>query len=72
MVLLQIQTQLSDQTVRLLCKCDKVKIMKKPSRVSQTMFLVSHVVLYISTVSFSSIHSSKEIVHSTSLLQGPR
>lgn len=70
MVLLQIQTQLSNQTVHLLCKCDNDKIIKIPFTVFQTMFLVSHVVLYKATVGLSCIHSSKEIVHSTRLLQG--
>lgn len=63
MVLLQIQTQLSDHTVHSLCKCDNDKIMKTPFRGFHTMFLVSHVVLYISTVCLSSIYSSKDIVH---------
>lgn len=53
MVLLQIQTQLSDQTVYLLCKCENDKILKMSLRVFQTMFLVSHVVLYRYTVGLS-------------------
>lgn len=70
MVLLQIHSQLSDQTIHLLCKCSNDKIMKIPFTVFQTIFLVSHVVLYISTVGLSCIHSSKEIIHSTRLLHG--
>lgn len=70
MVLLQIHSQLSDQTVHLLWKCNNDKIMKIPFRVFQTIFLDCHVLLYISTVGLSCIHSSKEIIHSTRLLQG--
>lgn len=49
MVILQIQTQLSEQTVHLLCMYDNNKPMKIPFRIFQAvlMFSASHTVHYI-------------------------